>query len=110
MPPDTNRGTTAAGGWLRLGGRKPAASSCRDEVATAFSAIRARTGQRLFTVREVREEMVKAGTGLPEPTVSKTMQRMKAPLDRPPCVQLYRDELKGFRLVDDDGRRHGWYR
>jgi hypothetical protein len=42
-----------AGRWIRLGGRKPAEPSCQDEIAVALVAIRARTGQQVFTVREV---------------------------------------------------------
>jgi hypothetical protein len=38
----------------------------------ALAALRGRTGQQLFTVREVYAEMVAAGTSYAEPTVFKT--------------------------------------
>ena len=59
-PPDTNRGTSVHGQVIRLGGRKPAESSCRDEVAAALSALIARDGRAVFTVSEVYAEMVAA--------------------------------------------------
>ena len=100
MPPDTNRGPSVGGGWIRLGGRKLAGGSCRDEVVAALHALRARTGTRVFTVRDVYSEMVAAGTGYAESTVFKTMQRMKEAPKRPPTVQLERAEPDGFRVVD----------
>jgi hypothetical protein len=99
MPPDTNRGPTVAGGWVRLGGRQPAVASCRDEVASVLAALRDRTGQHVFTVREVYGEMLSAGTQYAESTVFKTMQRMKAPPKRAPYVRLERAGNEGFRLV-----------
>ena len=99
MPPDTNRGPSLGGGWIRLGGRKAAEPSCRDEVVAALTAVRDRTGQLVFTVREVYAEMLAAGTGYAESTVFKTMQRMKEAPKRPPTVQLERAEPDGFRIV-----------
>ena len=105
MPPDTNRGPTVAGGWVQLGGRKPAQGSCRDEVEAALSALSARNGRSAFTVRDVYGEMVAAGTLYAESTVFKTMQRMKDPPKRPPLVQLERTEPQGFRIADANVRR-----
>jgi hypothetical protein len=99
MPPDTNRGPTVAGGWVRLGGRKLAEASCRDEVAAALAALQERTGQQVFTVREVYAAMRAAGTRYAESTVFKTMQRMKAPAVRPPFVRLERRGPEGFWLA-----------
>jgi hypothetical protein len=78
MPPNTNRGPTVAGSWIRLGRRKPAGGSCRDEVAAALRTLRARMSIDVLTVREVYAEMVAAGTRYAESTVFKTMQRMTA--------------------------------
>ncbi len=97
MPPDTNRGPTVAGDWVRLGARKPAQSSCRDEVAIALAALRDRTGQQVFTVREVYAQMLVRGTHYAESTVFKTMQRMKAPAGRTPWIVLERTAA-GFRV------------
>jgi len=97
MPPNTNRGPTVAGGWVRLGGRKPAQASCRDEAAIALEALRDRTGQQVFTVREVHAEMLAAGTRYAESTVFKTMQRMKAPAGRAPWIVLEQTGA-GFRV------------
>jgi len=36
MPPNTNRGPAVAGGWVRLGGRRPVEANCRDEVAASL--------------------------------------------------------------------------
>lgn len=44
--------------------------------------------------------MVAAGTGYAEPTVFKTIQRMKAAPRRPPFVRLERAGLAGFQLAD----------
>jgi hypothetical protein len=97
MPPDTNRGPAVPGGWVRLGGRKPAQASCRDEVAGAVQALQIRTGQQVFTVRAVYAEMLRAGTRYAESTVFKTMQRMKAPAGRSPWTVLEQTGA-GFRL------------
>jgi hypothetical protein len=88
MSPDANRGPGVAGSWVRLGGRKPANGSCRDEVAASLTALWERTGQRVFTVREVYAEMLGAGTRYAESTVFKTMQRMKGPAGRAPWIVL----------------------
>jgi hypothetical protein len=97
MPPDTNRGPSVAGGWVRLGGRNPAQGNCRDEVAASLTALWERTGQQVFTAREVYAEMLAAGTRYAESTVFKTMQRMKGPAGRPPWVVLEQSGA-GFRL------------
>ncbi len=97
MPPTTNRGPVVAGGWVRLGGRRPAEASCRDEVAAALADLQDRTGQQLFTVREVYAEMLAAGTSYAESTVFKTMQRMKAPAGRAPWIILEQTGA-GFRV------------
>jgi hypothetical protein len=73
MPPNTNRRPAVAGGWLRLGGRRPAEDSCRDEVAASLAILWDRTGQHVFTVREVYAEMLAAGTRSAESTMFKTM-------------------------------------
>jgi len=93
MPPNTNRG------WFRLGGRKLAAGSCRNEVVAASRALTARNGVDVFTVCDVYQEMVQAGTRYAECTVFKTMQRMKEPPERPPFVLLERAGREGFRLA-----------
>ena len=100
MPPYTNRGPSVGGGWIRLGGRKLAGGSCRDEVVVALHGLRARTGAQVFTVRDVYAEMMAAGTGYAESTVFKTMQRMKEEPKRPPTVQLERADPDGFRVVE----------
>jgi hypothetical protein len=97
MPPDTNRGPTVPGGWVRLGGRKPAEASCRDEVAVALAALCDRTDQQVFTVGAVYAEMLAAGTRYAESTVFKTMQRMKSPADRAPWIVLEQTGA-GFRV------------
>lgn len=99
MPPDTNRSPSFAGRWLRLGGRKRAASSCRDEVVAALAALSAGDGGRAFTVRRVYADMLARGTAYAEPTVFKTMQRMKEPAARPPYARLERVGREGFRLM-----------
>ena len=99
MPPDTNRGPTVAGGWVRLGDRKLAEATCRDEVAAALTALRGR-GQQVFTVQAVYAEMAAAGTRYAQSTVLKTMQRMKQRPGRPPFVRLSRSGTGGFRLAD----------
>jgi hypothetical protein len=99
MPPDTNRGPTVAGGWVRLGSRRPAEATCRDEVAAAVAALQER-GQRVFTVQGVYAEMAAAGTRYAESAGFKTMQRMKEPPGRPPFVQLSRSGLKGCRRAE----------
>jgi len=73
MPPNTNRGPAVDGGWFRLGGRKLAAGSCRNEVVAAIRALTARNGVDVFTVGDVYQEMVQAGTRYAESTVFKTM-------------------------------------
>jgi hypothetical protein len=99
MPPDTNRGPSVAGSWVRLGGRKLAGGSCRDEVVAALRALRQRIGADVFTVREVYAEMMAGRTRYAESTVFKTMQRMKDPPRRPPLVRLERIEDEGFRMA-----------
>jgi hypothetical protein len=97
MPPDTNRGPAVAGVWVRLGGRKPAEASCRDEVAAVLAALRDRTGQPVFTVREVYAEKQSTGTRYAESTVFKTMQGMKEPPGRAPWIVLEQTGA-GFRV------------
>jgi hypothetical protein len=99
VPPDTNRRPSIAGQAIRLGGRAPTAASCRDEVLASLSALGERSGRQTFTVREVYEEMVARGTAYAEPTVFKTMQRMKDTPARPPYERLGRVGRKGFRLA-----------
>jgi hypothetical protein len=99
MPPDTNRGPAVAGGWVRLGGRKPAVAGCRDEVVASLAALSQRTGQQVFTVPEVYAEMLAAGTRYAESTVCKTVQRMKASPVRPPYIQLERYGQEGFHVA-----------
>jgi hypothetical protein len=57
VTPDTNRGPCVAGGAIRLGGRKAAADSCRDEAAAAVRALAERTGLEAFSAREIYAEM-----------------------------------------------------
>jgi hypothetical protein len=92
------RGPSVAGQDIRLGGRKLAACSCRDEVAAALSALTARDSKSVFTVREVYAEMVASGTRYAESIVFKTMQRMKGPVGRLPYMRLERVEREGFRI------------
>jgi hypothetical protein len=99
VPRDTNRRSSFAGQRLRLGGWKPASSSCRDEVAAALAVLAARDGKQVFTVRDVYVEMLATGTSYAESTVFKTMQRMKDPAARPPFAQLERGATGGFRLL-----------
>ena len=67
MPPNTNRGVAVAGGWVRLGCRRPAEAACRDEVAVWV--LWDRTGQQVFTGRGVYAETLAASTRYPESTV-----------------------------------------
>ena len=97
-PPDTNRGPSFPGQPIRVGGRKPAAPSCRDEILAALVALFEREGKQVFTVREVYAEMHDLGTSYAEPTVFKTMQWMKAAPLRPPYARLERIG-RGFQLV-----------
>ena len=99
MPPDTNRGPSFAGQPIRLGGRKPVAPTCREEVLTAIAALTERTGDEIFTARKVYAEMATGGTSYAETTVLKTMQRMKASDLRWPVAQLERIGRQGFRLA-----------
>jgi hypothetical protein len=99
MSPDTNRGPSVAGGWARLGGRKLAGGRCRDEVVTALRTLQAQTGTDVFTVRDVYAEMAQAGTRYAESTVFKTMQRLKAPPERPPYIRLERAGQEGFQVA-----------
>ena len=101
VPPDTNRSPNVPGREIQLGGRKPSASSCRDEVVAALSALAARDTRSLFTVRNVYTEMVAGGTRYAESTVFKTMQRMKEPAVRPPYTRLERIAREGFRIQWD---------
>jgi hypothetical protein len=96
MPPNTNRGPAVAGCWVRLGGRSPIEANCRDEVAASLAVLWDRTGQQVFTVREVYAEMLAAGTRYAESTVFKTMQRMKAPAGAAPWIVLEQTGA-GFR-------------
>ena len=100
MPPNRNRRPAEAGGWVRLGGRKPAEASCRDEVAASLVVLGGRTGQQVFTGREVYAEVLAAGTRYAESTVFKTMQRMKAAPRRSPMMRLERVEGAGLRIAD----------
>jgi hypothetical protein len=68
-------------------------------VLDAFRALAERSG-RAFTVREVYGEMTARGTSYAEPTVFKTMQRMKDSPARPPYQRLERVGREGFRLVE----------
>lgn len=68
---------------MGLGGRQPAARSCRDEVLDALHELSTGNGKQVFTVREVYAEMVARGTAYAEATVFKTMKRMNASSARP---------------------------
>ena len=57
----------------------------------------------MFTVREVYAEMTAAGTCYAEPTVFKTMQRMKDDPRRPPTVRLERSGTEGFWIAQGVG-------
>jgi hypothetical protein len=84
MPPNTNRGPAVDAGWVRLGGRKLAHGSCREEVVAVIGLLGERTGQQVFPVAEVYAEMVAAGTRYAESTIFKTMQRIRLhPSDLP---------------------------
>jgi hypothetical protein len=97
MPPDTNRGPAVAGAWVRLGRRRPAQASCRDEVGACLETLYGRTGQQVFTIRDVYAEMLATGTRYAESTVFKTIQRMKAPAGRAPWIVLEQTGA-GFRV------------
>jgi len=71
-------------------------ANCRDEVAASLAVLWDRTGQQVFTVREVYAEMLAAGTRYAESTVFKTMQRMKAPAGAAPWIVLEQTGA-GFR-------------
>jgi hypothetical protein len=97
MPPDTNRGPAVPGGWVRLGSRKSAERSCRDEIVATLADLRNGTGQQVFTVRAVYGEMLAAGTRNAESAVFKTIQRMKAPAGRAPWI-VFEQTGTGFRV------------
>jgi poly(3-hydroxybutyrate) depolymerase len=99
MPPDTNRGPSFPGQPIRMGGRKPVAPTCRDEVLAALAGLSDRAGGQVFTVRQVYAEMVARGTAYAQVTVSKTMQRMKEEPVRPPYGRLERVGRRGFQLA-----------
>lgn len=65
----------------------------------AVCALTERTEKQVFTVREVYAEMLAQGTSYAEPTVFKTMQRMKVPPGRPPHTRFDRVGREGFRLA-----------
>ena len=67
---------------------------------SAIQALKGRRGGQAFTVRDVYGEMAAAGTRYEESTVFKTMQRMKAPPQRAPMIQLERAGREGFRIAD----------
>lgn len=105
MPPDTNRGLSFAGWEIPLGGRKVA--SCRDEIVAALTALSARDAQQAFTVSQVHAEMHARGSSRTEPTIRKTMRRMKEDPARPPYSRLERVGSTGFRIAASqhpDGR------
>ena len=77
----------------------PAAGAGRDEVVAAIQALEGRTGAGIFTVRDVYAEMVAAGTRYVKSTAFKTMQRMKAPPERPSFIPLEKAGCEGFRLT-----------
>jgi hypothetical protein len=104
MPPDTNRRHSSFGGQrVRLGGRKAALPTCRDEVLSALVSLSERAGTRgaeqIFTVRHVHAEVVANGTKCAQVTVFKTMQRMKEEPVRPQYGRLERVGRKGFQLA-----------
>jgi hypothetical protein len=68
-----------------------------------LSALSARDGRQVFTVREIFAEMLARGTGYAETTVFKTMQRMKNEPKRPPTVRLERSGTEGFRIAESLG-------
>ena len=106
MPPDPNRVPSFAGREIRLGRRKPSASSCRDEVVAALSTLTAHDTRPVFTVCEVYTEMVASGTRYAELTVFKTMKRMKEPTGRPPYMGLERVAREGFRIQHESWEGH----
>ena len=99
MPPDTNRCPSIGGGWIQLGGRKLAGVGDAVGLVAAIHMLTARDGVHVFTVRDVFQEMVQAGTRYVESTVFKTIQRMKVPPERPPFVLLERAGRGGFRFA-----------
>jgi hypothetical protein len=99
VPLHTNRGPSFPGRQVRFGFRKPALSTCRDEVLAALTTLSAESSKRVFTVREVFEKMAECDTRYAEATVFKTMQRMKEPSTRPPYACLERVGRQGLRLV-----------
>jgi hypothetical protein len=103
LPPDTNRGPTFPGRQFRLGFRRPALSTCRDEVLAAITSLSGAPRKQVFTVREVFDRMAECGTTYAEGTVFKTMQRMKEPPTRPPYMRLERVDRQGFRLLEPLG-------
>jgi hypothetical protein len=100
LPPDTNRDPSFPGRQIFLGFRKPAISTCRDEVLAALTRLSAESSKQVFTVREVFDKMTECGTIYAESTVFKTMQRMKEAPGRPPYTRLQRVGRQGFRLVE----------
>ena len=103
LPPDTNNGPSFPGRQVRLGFRRPALSTCRDEVLAAITSLSAESSKQVFTVREVFDKMAECGTTYAESTVFKTMQRMKVSPTRPPYTRLERVDRHGFRLLEPLG-------
>jgi hypothetical protein len=68
-------------------------------VVAALSEVRQRTEATVLTVREVHAEMVAVGSRHAEWTVFVTVQRMKAPVQRPPFVTLEKLDREGFGLA-----------
>jgi hypothetical protein len=98
--PNTNHWAAIPGRRIKLGRRRLAALSCRDEVLSAIVALGEREGRDVFTVRQVYAEMQSRDTDYAWSTVLKTMQRMKDEPIRPPYERLERIPRKGFRLLE----------
>jgi hypothetical protein len=71
LPPDTNRGPSFPGRQICLGFRKPALSTCRDEVVAALTRLTAKSSKQVFTVLEVFEKMTECGTTYAEAPCSR---------------------------------------
>jgi hypothetical protein len=81
---------------VSLGERKPALSTCRDELVEALRVLAVGGGNRTFTVDEVYGAMVAGGTSWPRATVAKTMLRMTRPARRPPYLRLERTAVNQY--------------
>jgi hypothetical protein len=97
-PAHTNRLAAVPGPVIRLGGRRSATLSCRDEVLAAIDDLAAREGLETFTVRQVAAEMLAAGSAYKKSAIAKPIQRMRGEDGCAATPDLERVDRTHFRL------------